>query len=278
MATTKNIPDDLIPMRAGIVRVIPLDDMGRKLYNLAVTTRRDFLSSTQHTITRTSETVENGNGQDAERPTAETHNIAVATNVYDPNFHATVGGKNKVTTARAIMHDISITPVAGTGNAEFTFTTESEYPAQTEDKKYHFEIRDAYGNALEQGDSASAGTFKYTESAHKLEFESSLVGAQLTCIYYINVTDTEAYEAAPVLKTQTFALEIRGEMQSIKSGEHVLYYAEMPRAAISGDLPAVTTQKPLTNTITYNFKSMPVPQGTSAFYESFSTMKGAGVV
>ena len=57
MATTKTVRNDLIPAKAGCVRITPYKTDGTLDSAKAYTTKRNYLTSTQVTITRTSETL-----------------------------------------------------------------------------------------------------------------------------------------------------------------------------------------------------------------------------
>lgn len=277
---TKTVKRDLLPARSGILRLVPFDADFRPLYDKAYTTAREYLVSTQVTTTRTMETVPNGNGQDGEFMTGETHNLAVAMNVFDPKLDAFLRGMETVPAPGVIMHDITITPTTGSAvankaaNAEYTFAEADLYPAKTPDEKYHFEIRDTYGNriAAASGETVSTNDYKYEDASHKLTFPADFVGKTLTCVYYIASKNGEAYQSATILKNNQYLIEVLSELQSASSGETVLYQARLARGSVSGDLPGATSQKAKTNTITYNFKSQPVPEGVSAFYEHFETV------
>lgn len=273
MATTK-VKSDLIPLRAGIVRLTPLDSDGKPVRASAITTRRDFVTSTQVSTTRSTETLANGNGQDMEKPLDETFNFALNTNVFDPKFHKTLQGLLLVADGevKPFLNDITITPIKDTANATFTFTGEDEKPATQEGEKYFFEIRDSYGNLFEEAVSAESLTgmqYYYDADTFKMSFPTDYADTSLSCVYYIKGDGAEGYKANPTLTTPQYMLEVFAEMQSASSGEIVDYYAYMPRAISTGDLPNVTSQKSITNAITYNFKSAPVPEGVSPFEEYF---------
>lgn len=93
MAKTTTVRKDLIPYRAGVVVVTPLDANKRPDYTKSVATEYDFLTSTQTSVTRTTETLANGNGSDKEYITDETYNLAVVGNTFNPVFHGVVTGR-----------------------------------------------------------------------------------------------------------------------------------------------------------------------------------------
>lgn len=269
MATPK-VRNDLIPMKSGIVRITPLDANFIPQFDDSYTTKREFLTSTQVTTSRTTETLPNGNGSDKDFITDQRHSLALVTQTYDQKFHAALSGDLTVSTVRPILHDTTI--VVGT-DGSFTFSTNETPIASLEDSEIHFEIRNTFGVRLtETTDAVTADTFKYDADTKTLTFATSLAGASLSCVYYVAGTDGEGYETSPILKSRAFMLEIFGEMRSADSEEPIQYYARMPRATVSGDLPRVTTQKSISAAITYNFVSAPVPQGISDLYESFTPM------
>lgn len=272
MATPKTVRNDLIPMKAGVVRITPLDANGNPLYDQTYTTKRDYLTSTQVTTTRTSETLANGNGSDKDFPTDEKYNLALVTNTYDPKFHRILSG-DLVADPEPVLFDTTVSvPPADTYEVDLTDIP----PVASADGKFHIEIRDSYGNAFTQADATveSEYQFKYTDSTHKLTFHESAAGLNLSCVYYIAGTDGEGYKSNPTLQNPQFQIEIMGETRSADTGETIRYYAKMLRGVVSGDIPRVTTQKSVTSAITYNFASSPVPQGMSAFYDSFTPIAG----
>lgn len=270
MADTKQVRNDLIPLKAGIVRLTPLDANGNPIYAQAITTKRQFLTSTQITTTRSSETLPNGNGSDKDFPTDERHTLALTTQTYDPKFHSMLSGSDKVENPTPILHDTTITP-NDTGSVTFTGSDVPVAAPNDPDSKIWFEIRDAYGNLLnETEDTVTATTYKYDADTKTLTFASTMANIALSCVYYVAATSGEAYQASPILRNKQFQIEVFGEMQSADYGDITQYYAKMPRATVSGDIPRVTSQKSISAAITYNFQSAPVPQGMSAFYDSYT--------
>lgn len=274
MATPKTVRNDLIPMKAGIVRVTPLDANSNPIYAEAYSTKRDFLTSTAITTTRTSETLANGNGSDKDFPTDEKYTLAVVTNTYDPKFHKLISGDLSEESPTPVLYDTTISVPPDTA---YEVDLTDMPPVESDDGKFHLEIRDSYGNVFTQTDSTveSEYQYKYEDSTHKLTFHESAAGLNLSCVYYIAGTDGEAYKSNPVLQNPQFQIEIMGETRSADTGESIRYYAKMLRGVVSGDIPRVTTQKSISNAITYNFASAPVPQGMSAFYDSFTPIAEA---
>lgn len=275
--TLKKVRDDIIPLRAGIVRLTPLDANLAPDYSKAITTNRNYLTSTQVTVSRTSESLANGNGQDKEMPTDETFTLALITNSYNPDFHATASGLEVVADEQIIpvLRDNTITVTKTLETYTYVFPEDENAPVASPDGKYHFEIRDSFGNLFKDitdGDEEvlGEGNYQYDPDTKTLTFAAQYENVSFKCVYYIAATGSKAYQAPTTLKTATFQVEVMGEVQSADSGEHIRYYAKMARAVISGDLPNIMTQKSLTNSMTYTFKTSPVPEGMTAFYDSFT--------
>lgn len=271
MPNANKVRNDLIPLKAGIVRLTPLDENANPIYAQSITTKRQFLTSTQITTTRTSESLPNGNGSDKEFPTDERHTLALVTQTYDPKFHAMLSGSEVVSAPKPILHDTTVVP-NDSGEVVLDNNAEPVAAPNDPDSKIWFEIRDAYGNLLEETTSEvnDATQYKYDSGTKTLTFDTSLANVALSCIYYVSANTGDAYQASPILKNRQFQVEVFGEMQSADYGDTTQYYACMPRATVSGDIPRVTSQKSISAAITYNFQSAPVPQGMSAFYESYT--------
>ena len=280
MAFTNKTKTDLFPMKAGVVSLIPLDSNGVRLWNQAYTTNAQFLVQTAITSAISTETVSNGNGQDGEYPVEEVQNVAVQTNVYDPKFHALLANVKKTDVLRPEFVQDTIIPKQAeeslTQVAQVTFESANK-PVVVDGKTAWIELRDANGNQFEQvtePTEASALTetqFMYDADLGKLTLHKSVVDYNLTCNYYkAALKGGEAYESESTPKIKMFYIVIKGEMVSASTGEPQLYQAELTRGIVSGDLPNVTTQKQKQNTITYNFKSAPTPEGVSPFYQAFA--------
>lgn len=267
--STKTVRNDLIPAKSGIVRITPYNTDGTLAPEKAYTTKRNFLTSTQITITRTSETLPNGNGADKDYPTDEKYNLAVVTQTFDPKFHNIISGSIIVASPEPILYDTSVTvPSSGTYEVDLT---DNEPVAAHGSSAPVIEVRDVYGNQLTSTDSTVAeGQYKYDSDTKKLSFDASAAGQTFTLVYYVASTDGEAYQADTVLKNPEFMIEVFAETQSAESGETILYNARITRGVVSGDIPHVMTQKSINNAITYNFSSAPVAQGQTAFYDSFT--------
>lgn len=264
----KTIRNDLIPLRSGICRLIPLDREGKRMEDKAITTKRDFLTSMQIVTTRTSEKLPNGNGSDKDYPTDEKHNLTLITQTFDPKFNAVLSGAVTPSTSGTFLFDTSIA-VPSAVPYEVTLT---KTPVAGADGKFYFEVRDVYGNLYTKSDGAVAeGQYTYDDDQHKLTFDASAAGKTFSLVYYVNKTNYEEYATSPILKNPQFCIEIYAEMQSAESGETVKYFATMPRAVSTGDIPRAMSQKSVNSPITYTFSSAPVPQGMSALTEKYGT-------
>ncbi len=273
MATLGKVRNDWIPMRAGVARVTPLDDQGRPVWAQAITTKREFIQSIQINNPRATESLPNGNGQDKEYLTDSSYTVAIATDTYDQRFHAVLSGSSKAESAEPVLRDTTIVPTKGSGNSTYVFSADVPV-ASPDDKKVHLEIRDSFGNLYSEVSSATPeeGQYKFESSSNTLTFAESVADTPLSCVYYVEGTGGEQYNAPSTLRNNRFMLEIMGEVQSAETGDPGKFYAKVARAVVSGDLPHVTTQKPIANTITYNFKSSPVPEGMIPYTESFTPM------
>lgn len=270
---TQKIRNDLIPLKAGIVRLTLLDEDGDPLYKIPYTTQRNFLTSTAVATTRASETLANGNGSDKDFPTSETYTLTLVTNIFDQKFHNYLAGSIVPSKILPILFDTTVTVPSAT---PFEVDLTSNPPVAMDDGNVYFEIRDAYGEQLTtpEGEAALAeGNYSYDPDTKKLTFHSSAAGKSFSCVYNVAGTGGEAFASNPILKSPQFRLEVYGEMQSANYGGTTRLYELMPRATVSGDLPNVTTQKSISAPITYTFASAPVPQGISSFYQSFTPME-----
>ncbi len=272
------IKQDLIPLKSGIIKVTPIDVAGNPDYSKSVTTARNFVTSTQITTSRTTEDLANGNNEDKTYPTSEKFLLSIETNVYNPDFHTTISGVIKEKVASGVMlYDTTIIPKDLSSGSSYgvKFEENDLTPVASEDKKVHFEIRDSYGNLFADISGASGSptlgelNYKYDADTKTLTFDKQYENQMLSCVYYVAANKGVSYKSNPILKTDTFMIEVFGEMQSAETGEQFRYYSKLLRATVSGDLPNIKTQKSIQNPITYNFVSAPVPQGLSVWEQKF---------
>lgn len=271
MASTSTVKDDLIPYSAGVVVLTPLDENWRPDYTQSVATTHDFLQSTQTSVTRSFETLPNGNGQDQDYPTEEIFNVAVVSNVYIPVFHNAAAGRfetlpKKVLTWEEFTHNLPQTVEVG-GVLEITFgegKDREKLPAP-EDGNYNFVVQDSYGNVLVRREQPVFGAYAYDEGTHALQFSEEYKNAAIRVLYQVESTNSLVYTSNPILKQPRYQLDIFGTSMSASSDAKYKVFTRIKRATLSGDLSEPPTQKSKSAAITYNFKSTPVPEGVSVY-------------
>lgn len=267
----KTLFRDMIPYRAGIVRITPLDSNFNPMYDKSYTTARDFLISTQRSTSYSYETFYNSNGDASDYITQRRENITLTTQIYDPRFDALVSGKEPVRAPVPSIKDIEI--VLSDGSFRYIFTTPDLYPVASDDGKFHLEIRDPAGNKYtETSGSPSVGQYKYNSSAYTIEFSENEETRNFYCVYTANAPIQESYSNNTALKNQIFMIEAYGEMQSASSGAKQACYTCIKRASISGELAGVTRQKSINNAITYTFSSAPFKRGQYPCVEVFESL------
>lgn len=285
MAKTSVIPKDLIPYRAGVV-VVTVHD--QKLQPVArVATEWDFLTSTQTTVTRTTESLPNGNGQDKEYIQEEIYNVTVVGNTFNPVFHAAVAGRIEELPAKCLVpkqftHRLPAT-VADGGVLEITFGEGKDaevLPAADSDGTYNFIVEDGYKNTLVQRETPELGAYTYDADTHALQFSEDYKGEEIRVIYWWESTNSVVYTNNPVIQQPILGIEIFGTQMSASTDEKVLVTTKLLRATSTGDLSDQITQKAKSAPITYNFKSAPVPEGVSNYSQTItpidSSTSGAG--
>lgn len=278
-AKTTTVRKDMIPYEAGVVILDPLDENKQPDYTRSVATGYDFLTSTQVSITRTSETLENGNGQDKEYPLDETYTMTVTGNVYNPIFHGVVTGQIETLPDKTLMpHEISynlpstattgtnITLVFGTGGA----LPADPIPAADESGEVNFIVEDSYGNVLTRLDEPEFGAYSYDKDTKTLEFSKEYAGALIRVIYNYEVTNAIQYTSNPIIQNPEYQVRVFGVRQSASTGETYNFMEKIARATATGDISNQATQKSKSAPITYTFTSTPVPKGTSVYSSAFA--------
>lgn len=262
----KTLFRDMIPYRAGIVRITPLDSNFEPIYDKAYTTARDFLTSTQRSTSYSYETFHTSNGDACDYITQRRENITLTTQIYDPRFDALVSGKELVGTEMLSIRDIEISIPAG--STSYIFNDTLAYPAASSDGKVYLEIRDANGNKYDRVyTSPSEYQYRYNQSTYSLEFSPQNCARVFSCVYYIKNQNQEAYASITTLKNKLFMIEAFGEMQSASNGIKQVCYTCIKRATVSSDITGITRQKSIDNKITYSFSSAPVKRGESPCIE-----------
>lgn len=289
MAKQVTIRKDMIPYRAGVVVLTPLDSNFKPDFSKSVPTQYDFLTSTQTSVTRTTETLANGNGSDKDYIIDERYSLAVVGNTYDPEFHAAVTNRIKSQPTAAIMMDQFTVTLPKEANGEEVSQTDKwvitfgagkdneKEPAQNADKEYDFIISDSYGNTLAPAESAETvdeGTFFYDGDQKCLVFSEAYAEQSIRVIYFYEVADGLQYDSNPILKQTVFRIDVFGMRQSAGSDDLYPVHIWIERASTSGDVSEQTTQKSKSAPITYNFQSDPVPAGVSVYHEVYGPAAG----
>lgn len=280
MARTSTVKDDLIPYSAGVVVLTPLDENWKPDYTQSVATPHNFLQSTQTTSTRTTETLPNGNGQDQDYPTDETFNFTVVSNVYTPVFHNAAAGRIETLPKQILIwneftHNL---PQANEDSStlEITFGAgkdREELPSADENGNYNFVVQDGYGNVLVRREQPVFGAYTYDEDTHALQFSAEYANALIRVLYQVESTDSLVYASDPILKQPRYQIETFGISQSASSGTTYQVYQKFARATTSGDFPEPPTQKSKSASMTYNFKTTPMPEGVSAYIKVITPLK-----
>lgn len=267
----KTLYRDMIPYRAGIVRITPLDSSFSPLYDQAYTTGRDFLTSTQRSTSYSYETFYNSNGDASDYITQRRENITLTTQIYDPRFDALISGKESVEASTPTLKDIEIT--LSSNSFSYIFNEEQLFPCKSSDGEYHFEIRDYFGVSYKRVISnPSDYEFTYDNITKKLEFSKSEFARNLTCVYYTTDKSKELYQDSPTVKNNVFMIEAFGEMQSASSGIKQACYTCIKRVTLSGELTGVSRQKSINNAISYTFSSAPFKRNESPCVEIFENL------
>lgn len=274
MAAKQNtVRKDLIPYEAGVVIVTPLDANKKPDYSRAVATQRDFLTSTQTSVTRTTETLENGNGQDKEFITGESYGLTVTGNTYNPDFHAVIAGRiqnsvDSVLMPTEVTYNLDKAPTEE--YLEIKFGAEGDVtkePAADPDGEYFFIVEDSYGNRLIPGDAPAEGVYHYDSDTKALQFDASYSEQAMRVVYKFAVEGGLETKSNPILQQPEFQIETFGIRMSAGTDQKYRTYIKIARAVVTGDLSEQPTQKAKTAPITYTFASTPVPAGVSVYTE-----------
>lgn len=284
-ARTTTVRKDMIPYEAGVVILDPLDENKQPDYTRSVATGFDFLTSTQVSITRTTETLENGNGQDKEYPLDETYTMTVTGTVYNPVFHGVVTGQIETLPTSTLMpNEISynLPSTVATGStlgivfgASGSLPNEPE-PAADESGEVNFIVEDSYGNVLTRLDTPEFGAYSYDKDTKTLEFSDEYKGALIRVIYNYAVTNAIQYTSNPIIQNPEYQVRVFGIRQSASTGETYNFLEKIARATATGDISNQPSQKSKSAPITYTFTSTPVPKGTSVYTSAFAPTVTSG--
>lgn len=271
MGKTVTVRKDIIPYEAGVVILTPLDANKRPDYTKAVATERDFLTSTQTSVTRTVETLENGNGSNKDFITDETYNLVVVGNTYNPQFHAAVAGRiESEPETELVPHEFSFTLPQTAETYQITFGADQDItvePAADADGNYNFIVEDTYGNVMTKVEKApaAAGEYQYDDTTKALIFNAADAGKNIRVIMYIATDGGYLIESNPILTQPEYQIECFGISMSAGTDEKYRVITKLLRATTTGDISEQATQKAKSAPITYNFKSTPVPVGVSVY-------------
>lgn len=281
-ARTTTVRKDIIPYRAGVVIITPLDENKRPMYTRSVATEYEFLTSTQTSVTRTMETLANGNGQDKDFVTDERYTLTVIGNTMNPVFHGVVTGRiETLPTDELVPTDVTFnlsTTKPTTGSyLEIKFGTGEDFeaiPAANEDGEYNFVVEDSYGNPLVRKDTPVFGAYSYDSDTKALQFSEEYVGAAIRIIYYYKVSNALRYDSNPILQQPEFQIQTFGLVSSASTSEKYMAITTLKRCTATGDITDQTTQKSKSAPITYTFQSSPVPDGVSVYSQVFAPVAG----
>lgn len=261
---SKTVYRDMIPYRAGIVRITPLDDNLSPIHSQVYTTQRDFLTSTKRSTTFSYDTSYNVNGEPSDYITNRRENLELTTQIFDPRFDALVGNKTSISYDVPRLVDITIVLEPGVSSYTLPSNERSPYDLDT------IEIRDASGYGLRLNQAVTnEDDFYYYEDYRQFVFYPSDSYRIFHCIYHCYESSQESYASNSVLKNTVFMVEAFGEMYVASNGNKQGYYTVLPRATLNGELTGGTRQKGIDAQITYSFSSTQVKRGTSPCYESF---------
>lgn len=275
------VKKDLIPYRAGVAIVAPLDANKRPDFTKAVRTEPNFLTSTQTSVTSNVETLPNGNGQDKEYPLDETYTVTITSNTYSSTFHNTLANRIETLPDSVLVPDefeytLPLSVDTDSGDVlgiEFGIDADHEIePGKDSNGNYNFIIQDSYGNNLvrlyKEGASMPTlenGTYYYDTDRKTLMFSEDYLGALIRVTYWHNDTKAIRYDSNPILSRPEFYIEMYGLYQSADDQTTYKVVTILQRAYVSGDLPDPTSQKSKSSPLTYTVTSAPVPVGTSVY-------------
>lgn len=288
------VKKDLIPYRAGVAIVAPLDVNKRPDFTKAVRTEPDFLTSTQTTVSSNTETLANGNGQDKEYPLDETYTVSIVSNTFSSTFHNTLANRIETLPDTVLVPDefeynLPLTVDTDNGGVlgiEFGAGADHEIePGKDENGDYNFIIQDSYGNNLvrlfkeeSKTPTLENGTYYYDVDTKTLMFSNDYLGALIRVTYWHNDTKAIRYDSNPILSRPEFYIEMYGLYQSASDGATYKVVTILQRAYVSGDLPDPTSQKSKSAPLTYTVSSAPVPIGTSVYTQILTPYTAGDII
>lgn len=281
-AKTTKVTKSLVPYEAGVAIVTPLDANKRPDYIRSVATQYNFMQSTQMSETRTTEELENGNGQNKTLVTGVTYNLSVVANALNIVFHNTVAGRIETLPDKTLVMDEftwflpSVAPEEG---LTITFGVDGDQPkepAADENGDYWFIVEDSYGNPLVRLDTPEFGAYSWDKDLKQLRFSDEYAGAAIRVIYRYTSTNSIRYDSNPILSQPEFQIDIFGVTVDAETDKKFKVHERLLRATQTGDLSGMATQKSRSAPITYTFQSAPVPSGTSVYTITYTPLDDDG--
>lgn len=277
-ARTTLVRKDLIPYNAGVAILTPLDANKKPMYERSVATQYDFLTSTQTSVTHTTEALANGNGQDKDFIIDERYTITVIGNTFNPVFHGVVTGRMETLPTKELIpeqvtYNLAASVGDSGGNLEITFGPGKDFeqiPAQDSDGKYNFIVEDSYGNPLTRAETPVFGAYSYDSDTKALQFSKEYVNASIRVIFWTEDANSIRYDNNPILQQPEYQLQIFGITTSAGTDQKYRVVTTIKRCTATGDITDQTTQKSKSAPITYTFQSTPVPEGVSVYSQIFS--------
>lgn len=283
MAKTTTVTKSLIPYEAGVTIVTPLDKNHRPMLERAVATQYNYVASTQTSVTKTTEELENGNGQNKTMVTDETYNFTLNVNALNIVFHNTVAGRIETLPDKVLVLDeftwfLPETVPVDSG-LQITFGTSGDHevePAARDDGEYFFIVEDSYGNPLVRRDTAENGAYTWDPDTKALGFSEDYKGAAIRVIYEYADTKSIRYDSNPILSQPEFQIDVFGITTDAETDQKFKVHERIVRASYSGDLAGMPTQKSRAATLSYTFASNPVPSGTSVYTVIYTPISDNG--
>lgn len=280
-AKTTTVTKSLVPYEAGVAIVTPLNANKQPDYIRSVATQYNFMQSTQMSETRTTEELENGNGQNKTLVTGVTYNLSVVSNALNIVFHNTVAGRLETLPEKTLVMDefTWVLPDAPDEGLTISFGTGKDHeiePAPDDNGEYWFIVEDSYGNPLVRLDTAEFGAYSWDADTKVLRFVDEYAGAAIRVIYRYASSNSIRYDSNPILSQPEFQIDIYGITVDAETDKKFKVHERLLRATQTGDLSGMATQKSRSAPITYTFQSAPVPSGTSVYTITYTPIDDDG--
>ncbi len=273
MAKTTTVPKNLVPYQAGVTILTPLDANHRPMYDRSVASQFNFISSSQTTVTRTTEDIENGNGNNKTVILDETYNYTLTVNAFNIVFHNTIAGSIETLPAKELVPNEFTwnlpTTVPTDGSLQIMFGAENgpdvPDPVAQADGSYFMIVEDSYGNPLVRRDTPEKGAYSWDPDTKAISFSDDYVGAAIRVIYEYADANTIRYDSNPILSQPEFQIDTYGIKVDADTNRKVKVHERILRASYSGDLSNMPSQKSQAMSVSYTFASNPVPSGVSVY-------------